>query len=221
MNTFVLDAAVVQIPDAVDDLASFRQWAHSEDFPEVGRICFLSGEVWVDLSKEQFFTHNQVKSEFNTVIGAFVKKEKLGRYIPDGMLLTNVAADLTSQPDGAYVSHQSLQSGRVRLVEGAEEGYVELEGSPDVVLEVVSQSSVHRDQVTLRDLYWKAGIVEYWLVDARGDRPQFEILKHTPRGYVAARKQAGWIKSEVFGRGFRLSRDVDELGHPEFALSVR
>jgi Uma2 family endonuclease len=221
MNTFVLDAAVVHIPDGVDDLAAFRQWVHSDVFPEFGRICYLSGEVWVDMTKEQFFTHNQVKSEFNTVIGSFVKTEKLGRYIPDGMLLTNVSADLTSQPDGVFVSRQSLQSGRVRLVEGAEEGYVELEGSPDVVLEVVSQSSVHKDQVTLRELYWKAGIVEYWLVDARGDRLQFDILKHTTRGYIATRKQAGWLKSEAFDRAFRLSRSMDDLGHPEFVLSVR
>jgi Uma2 family endonuclease len=37
-----------------------------------------------------------------------------------------------------------------------------------MVLEVVSASSVEPDTQTLRELYWAAGIKEYWLVDARG-----------------------------------------------------
>src|SRR5256885_8764701 len=48
-----------------------------------------------------------------------------------------------------------------------EEGYLELEGTPDMVLEVVSESSVQKDTKRLRQLYWQAGIREYWLVDAR------------------------------------------------------
>jgi len=53
MTTFMLYTDRVTIPDGVDDLSSFRRWAHSDDFPETGRICFLQREVWVDLSKEQ------------------------------------------------------------------------------------------------------------------------------------------------------------------------
>ena len=67
MNTFVLDAEVVRIPSWIVDLDSFRRSASSDEFPEAGRICYLCGEVWVDTSKEQVFTHNQVKSEFNLV----------------------------------------------------------------------------------------------------------------------------------------------------------
>ncbi|MFQ5929788.1 MAG: hypothetical protein ACE5MK_08810, partial [Acidobacteriota bacterium] len=48
----------------------------------------------------------------------------------------NVEADLSTEPDGLFVSFEAIQSGRVRLVEGAGEGYIELEGSPEMVLEV-------------------------------------------------------------------------------------
>src|SRR5262249_36027312 len=152
------------------------------EFPETGRICYLDGEVWVDMSKEQFFSHNQVKSEYNIVLGTLVKNERLGRYIPDGMLLSNVEANLTAQPDGAFVSRASWETGRVRLIEGVREGYVELEGTPDMVLEVVSASSVVKDTVTLRALYWRAGIREYWLVDTRGDQLKFDILRWGVKG---------------------------------------
>lgn len=221
MNTFVLDAEVVRIPSGIVDLDSFRRWARSDEFPEAGRICYLSGEVWVDMSKEQVFTHNQVKSEFNLVIGGLAKQERLGRYFPDGLLLSNVDADLTAQPDGTFVAHTSLQAGRVHFVEGVQEGFVELEGTPDMVLEVLSASSEEKDTMTLRNLYWQAGIAEYWLVDARGDRPMLEILRYMDKGYVTSRKQAGWAKSAVFGKSFQLTEHTDAMGHPEYTLAVR
>ncbi len=69
----MLDAEVVRIPWWILDLDSFRRWARSDEFPEAGRICYLRGEVRVDMSKEKNFTHNQVKSEFSLVIGGLAK----------------------------------------------------------------------------------------------------------------------------------------------------
>jgi len=221
MTTLVVDQDRVQIPPDLRDLASFRRWVCSADFPQAGRICYLTGEVWVDMSKEQVFSHNQVKGEYTRVLGGLAKANSLGRFFPDGVLLTNPDADLSCQPDGMFVSRDSLRRRKVRLREGAEEGPVELEGTPDMVLEVVSPGSVDKDTITLRDLYWLAGIQEYWLVDARGQRLEFDILHHGPRGYVGTRKQGGWVKSAVFATSFRLLRQEDELGHPEFTLEVR
>src|ERR1700731_3309073 len=138
MSTIVLYENAVHIPDGSNNLAAFRRWFHSEEFPESGRICYLNGHVWVDMSKEQIFTHNQVKQEFNLVIGGLVKASRLGRYFPDGVLLTNDRANLACQPDGTFVASRSLESRRIRLVEGEKEGYLEFEGSPDMVLEIVS-----------------------------------------------------------------------------------
>jgi Uma2 family endonuclease len=221
MSTIVLDSTVVRIPPRVKNLPSFRRWARSEEFPEKGRICFLNGEVWVDMSKEQLFTHNLVKSQFTKVLATLVEDGELGWFFQDGLLLSNAAADLSSQPDGTYVATSTLKSGGVRLVEGAEEGYVELEGTPDMALEVVSASSVEKDTVILRNLYWEAGIQEYWLVDARGARPSFEILCRSSDGYAPARKQGGWVKSTIFGKSFKLTCQDDSMGYPKYKLAVR
>src|SRR5262245_23919859 len=51
--------------------------------------------------------------------------------------------------------------------------------------------------------YWKAGILEYWLVDARKSPARFDIYRHTPDGYVAVRRREGWLKSAVFDKQFR------------------
>jgi Uma2 family endonuclease len=221
MNTVVVDEASVHIPAWVVDLESFRRWVHSDEVPENLRACFLDGEVWVDMSKEQFFSHNDIKAEFTAVIRALVKAGRLGRYATDGMLLTNVSANLSAGPDGIFITHQTLESKRVRLLEGKKGGFVELEGTPDMVLEVVSDGSVKKDTDKLRELYWKAGIPEYWLVDGRGEEIEFTFLRHSSKGYVAARKQDGWVKSAVFGKSFRLTRGVAEDGNPECTLEVR
>jgi Uma2 family endonuclease len=220
-TTLFVDGDSVCIPAWVHDLNSFRRWARSDEFPETGRICYLNGEVWVDMTKEQIFSHNQVKAEFARVLLNLVKLGGLGWYLPEGVLLSSVEAKLTCQPDGTFVSAEALRNKRVRLVEGKREEFVELEGAPDMVLEVVSESSVGKDYKELRELYWHAGIQEYWLADARGEKLLFEILRHTSKGYAAARKQGGWQKSAVFGKSLRFTRRVDELGIPAYKLAMR
>ncbi|HTU17570.1 MAG TPA: Uma2 family endonuclease [Gemmataceae bacterium] len=211
----------VSIPAWVVDLESFRRWADADDFPEDGRAWFLQGEVWIDMSKEQIFTHLAVKREFFFVLTGVVKAEGLGLFLPDGLLLSNETADISGKPDATFVSTASIEAKQVQLIEGWDGGFVEMEGSPDMVLEVVSASSVHKDTVVLRQAYCRAGIREYWLVDARQEPPRFDILRRTARGYAATRKRDGWLRSAVFGKSFQLTQRVNALGHPEYTLAVR
>jgi Uma2 family endonuclease len=221
MSTIQFETESVRIPLWVTDLSSFRRWADSAEWPEKATVCYLSGEVWVEMSKERVYSHNQVKTEFARVLAGLVKQRRLGRYFSDGLFLTNIEADLCSKPDGTFVSRESFAAQRVRLIEGSLEGFVEIEGTPDMVLEVVSGSSVSKDNEWLRDLYWKAGIAEYWLVDCRGERADFDILRRTAGGYSATSKSAGWMESAVFGHAFLLTRQADEMGQPEYTLEAR
>ena len=221
MSTIQFETDAVHIPLWVSDLETFRHWMDSDESPEKAIVCYLAGEVWVEMSKEQIYSHNQVKTEFARVLASIAKQKRLGRYFSDGLFLTNIEADLSAKPDGTFVSREAFDSGQVQLIEGSHEGFVELEGTPDMVLEVVSSSSVSKDCEWLRDLYWQAGIAEYWLVDCRSDRLEFDILRHTSRGYSAARKTGGWMKSAVIGQSFCLTRQTDELGQPEFTLESR
>src|SRR6185437_10252635 len=198
------------------------EWAGDNDLPEKTRIDFYRGEVWIDMGREQVFTHGHVKTRISTTLDSFTQSRDLGYYFCNGILVTNVAADLSGNPDGTFVSHDSIESGRVACIEGKrDEGVVELLGTVDMVLEVVSTSSVGKDTDTLRQAYWEAGVAEYWLVDARGDRLDFRILKHASKGYTETRKQAGWLRSTVFGRSFRLTRKKDKSGHPNFMLEMK
>jgi len=217
MSTITIGAPV-RIPGWVKDLASFRRWARSGAFPDHGWISHLGGEIWVDLSMERA-AHNQAKGAVNGALTQLVQQEDLGSYFSDRMLLANDDADLSTEPDGMFVSHESIDRGKAILVEGDQA--LEVQGSPDMVLEVVSDSSVEKDLEVLFDLYWRAKIAEYWIIDVRGETPRFEINRRGPSKYGALRQQGGWVRSRVFQRSFRLVRTVRPGKLSRFTLETR
>jgi Uma2 family endonuclease len=219
MCEVVLDEGVT-IPEWVTNHAAFRRWARSDEFPERGRFSFLRGRVWVDMEMERD-SHNQLKAEITEVLRGYAKARTLGRFWFDGMLLTHRRAGLSTEPDGMFARWETLRSRTARLVGGNPPDGVEVVGTPDMVLEVVSRKSLRKDTIELPELYWQAGIAEYWLVNPLGDSVRFDLLRHTPKGYRAVRPSGGWRKSAVFGASFRLAQTTDPLGHPAFNLEVR
>jgi Uma2 family endonuclease len=213
----------VRIPSIALTVEGFREWATSDDFPEHVRAAFIDGEVHLDMSNEEAEAHVGVKTEVYAVLAPLVRREKLGKFYSDGVLLTNEEAGVSNNPDASFCSRESLRSGRVRVVprEGHPGRFQDLVGTPDWVLEVVSDSSVEKDTQWLREAYHRAGISEYWLIDARGDAIEFTILLHKKADYTAAHMKSGWQRSKVFGRDFRLTRQQDEFGLWEYTLAIR
>ncbi|MFO0969634.1 MAG: Uma2 family endonuclease [Gemmataceae bacterium] len=212
--------AAITIPGDIRDLAGFRAWAHSDDFPQQGRFAFLDGLLWVDLSMEEIFTHSQVKGAAYATIREMVRAEQLGYLLLDGALLSIPVVNLATEPDLLFCLYQTIASGRARFVPGKKAGYMEIEGSPDMALEIVSASSVKKDKTILPPLYWKAGVPEFWLIDARQTPVEFQILRHGPEAYVPQSAGAHGIFSPLFNRHFKLTQTADRFGHPEFILEA-
>ena len=68
MSMIHFETDVVQIPVWVSDLGSFRRWMDSDEAPEKATVSYLAGEVRIDMSKEQLYSHNRVKTEFARVL---------------------------------------------------------------------------------------------------------------------------------------------------------
>lgn len=213
-----LVAESVLVPEWVRDLDSFRHWCSSADFPEEGRISYFDGQLYVDPAMERRL-HTQIKVAITAVLFALIRLERLGCFYPDRMRLVHPEANLSTEPDGMFVSKESLQRQRVQLREGDDS--LEVTGSPDMALEVVSPTSVQKDTVRLLELYHRAGIREYWLVDSLGEQAELKIYRHTPKKFVATRPNRGWLRSEVFGKSFRLTEAKNEADLREFTLEVR
>ncbi|HEY3787852.1 MAG TPA: Uma2 family endonuclease, partial [Urbifossiella sp.] len=127
--------------------------------------------------------------------------------------------------DGAgrnFFSRAAIAGKRVRLT-GAKRGHrdTELVGMPDLIIEVVNNSSVDEDTEWLMSKYWDAGIPEYWVINARSTPLRFAIYRRTAKGYVAVRKQESWSKSTVLERSFRFVPGEKELGHATYEFEVR
>jgi Uma2 family endonuclease len=216
-------ALCVRVPVSALTLAGFRKWATSDAFPENVRASFIDQKIYLDMSNEDPETHVGVKDEDTRVLKNLNRELKRGKYYGDGVLITNEEAEVSNNPDASFFSRKSLEQGRVRLIprEGRQGAYREILGSPDWVLEVISDSSVEKDSEKLRTAYHRAGVAEYWLIDARGGDLVFQILYWRKTGYAAAPVRDGWQRSRVFGRAFRLERQRDELGLWEYTLAVQ
>jgi Uma2 family endonuclease len=206
----------LQIPRQARDLTGFRAWAVSPRFPERGRIDFLAGDLEVDMSPEDLQTHSLVKSEISAVLQFLVTRQGLGEVYIDRARVSSPAADLSVEPDIVVVLWEALDSGRLRDVpaaSGKPGRYIEMEGAPDVVVEILSDSSVRKDLVRLPPLYAAAGVPELWRVDARKKGLRFEILALEKGVYVKRSPDTlGWVGSPRLGRRFRLLRQPTRPG---------
>jgi len=221
-TVFVTGSRQIDIPASVVDFESFRDWLHSGDFPEQGKVCFINGKVWVDLSMEEFFAHGQVRTEIRRVLANMMKETKFGRFAPEGTRYSHRETNLSTEPDGMVISHDAMLSRRVELVGGRDGDQTEVLGSPEIVIEIVSRSSEEKDTEWALASYFDAGILEYWLIDAREeDDIKFDICKRGKTEFTLTRKQSGWVKSAVLGMSFRLVQSEAADAQPEFTLEVR
>lgn len=62
----------------------------------------------------------------------------------------------------------------------------EITGAPDLVIEILSESTAGRDRTYKRTLYARHGVSEYWLVDP--DAQTVEVLMLTESGFIEAGK---------------------------------
>lgn len=212
------------IPAQVYDLERFRQWSQSEQFPEHGRIDYLDGQVEVDLSPEDIHRHGTLKSEISSELSSLVQKTRLGIVLIDRSRVVSPAAGLSVEPDVVVVFHSTFEAGRVREVPSARggAGVIELEGAPDLVVEILSDSSEKKDRRRLPPLYAKAGVPELWLADARQEPLAFEIHTLKPGGYALQKADSdGWISSPVLGRQLRLVVSPGPRNRPHYELEHR
>jgi Uma2 family endonuclease len=219
---FASGAGQVIVPAWVVDFGTFRRWLHSPEFPEDGKVCFINGKVWVDLSMEEFSTHNVLRTEIGRALANLMKETKFGRFVAEGMRYGHLETGLSTEPDGMIVSHDAMNDGRVQLVGGGTGAQTELTGLPEVLIEVVSESSEVKDTEWTMSAYFDAGVQEYWVFDVRDeDDLLFEIYKRGKKEFAAVKKSGGWVKSAVLGKSFRLNYAEGADGNPEFTLAYR
>ncbi len=213
------------VPPSAFELEGFRDWIHSAGFPEKVKATFIRGSLEVEMSPAELEWHAKLKVELVGELRRLIKRHNLGDLFCDSTTVVWPPAGLSTEPDLVFCSWDSYRSGRVRESERKEgsDRFVELVGVPDLVVEIVSDSSVSKDKRRPRRTYWQAGIPEYWIVDARGPaRVRFEILTRGETGYEPVTPDdEGFRLSPTFGRRFRIARRTNPVGRYDYRLLQR
>lgn len=220
----------LRIPIDACSFAGFQAWLRSGSFPERQRIDFLAGDIEVEVNAAELHTHSAVQMAIASRLHALFLERDLGEVFAGRTRVTSRVADFSTEPDVVGVLWESLEEGRVRYVagEGAQAGgaeparCAEIDGPPDLIVEILSDGSLRRDTEHLPRLYALAGVRELWIADARG--PEVAFTVHSLRGaaYAAASPDPqGWLRSVAVGRAFRLTREPTRGGTWRYVLEDR
>ncbi len=123
-------------------------------FPDDGlRHEIIDGEHYVTGSPVT--RHQRISRRFLVAIELYLREHPVGEifYAPLDLLLSR--HDIV-EPDLIYVSAE-----RIDVITEKN-----LQGTPDLVIEILSPSTRGRDHGIKRDLYDRTGVQEYWVVDA-------------------------------------------------------
>ncbi len=132
------------------------QWTYADylNLPDDGnRYEIIEGVLYV--SNAPSSDHQFTVTEASRQIGNFVVEHKLGRVLvaPFEVHLSETTRPV--QPDILFVRAANWPAERIAFFAGA----------PDLVVEVISPSSVRTDRVVKFTAYERAGVSEYWLAN--------------------------------------------------------
>ena len=113
------------------------------------------------VSPAPFFRHQQILLNLSAKLYEHVKERRIGTvaFAPVDIILSDINV---VQPDLLYIS-----SARSAIITKKN-----VQGAPDLLVEILSQSNRRHDEIVKRKLYERFGVLEYWIVD-----PELETVK--------------------------------------------
>ena len=152
------------------------------EFPDDGkRHEIIEGDHYMTPAPR--IKHQSISVNLASAVAPFAKKNNLGLVFtaPCDVILSD---ENVVQPDLLFVC-----TARAAIV--TEDN---IQGDPDLIVEILSESSRKKDEVTKRKLYERFGVQEYWIVD-----PELEIVK------IFKLTQHG------YGRASELSKETNDV----------
>ncbi len=160
-------------------------WDDIKDWPEsAGRTEIVDGDLIV--SPTPGGSHQRICTRLGARIEIFTEEHDLGVFYssPFHVILDT---HVHYEPDLCFVSKK-----RASIIQ---ENYID--GPPDLIIEVISESNRTHDTVVKFAHYEKYGVKEYWLVDQRDRLVNVFVLRGDKYEKLGAYTRGDAIKSEV------------------------
>ena len=152
-------------------------------FPDDGqRHELIDGEHYVTPSPNR--KHQRVSGNIHLLIGAWLEQRPIGQlfYAPFDVVFSRF--DVV-EPDLLYMSNERAAN----VLTAAN-----VQGTPELVIEIGSPGTRKRDETIKRRLYERAGVSEYWVVD-----PELDVVRVYQR------------EGETFARPVELSAEAGDV----------
>jgi Uma2 family endonuclease len=119
--------------------------------PEDVRYELIEGELL--MTPSPMTQHQRISRKIEFILEKFVAENKLGEVF-DAPIDVYLDDENVVGPDILFISND-----RSNII-----GEKNIQGAPDLVIEIISKSSAYRDMVQKKKLYAKHGAKEYWIV---------------------------------------------------------
>lgn len=165
-----------------------RHWTY-EDYYKLDdgqRYEVIEGELM--MTPAPTFRHQDIQVRLGYLIFNHVLEKGLGKMVfsPVDVVLDK---EMVFQPDIVFISNENMGI----IKEAA------VFGPPDIAVEILSPSSIHRDMEIKKGIYEKYGIKEYWLVFPDEKVVEIFALKDGRYELASSSEEGGKVKSAVLG----------------------
>jgi Uma2 family endonuclease len=128
----------------------------------------IDGEHYVNASPVT--KHQRIAYRIVLAIGIYLEDHPVGKLFFAPLDIVFSQYDVV-EPDLLYISNERREIITTKNIQG----------SPDLLIEILSESNRKYDEVTKRALYERSGVGEYWVVDPRRD--SIQIFRRNAAGF--------------------------------------
>jgi len=153
--------------------------------PEDRRYEIVDGDLYMVPAPIPY--HQKVSRNLEFQLHQYVKEHDLGETLqaPCDVLLSET--DVV-QPDILYIAKERLSIIKETNIQGA----------PDLVVEILSSASERRDRGAKQKLYARAGVTEYWIVDPTSKTVEVFTLSETGYQRTSLTNHSDTLHSPLF-----------------------
>jgi Uma2 family endonuclease len=176
----------------------FRHWLRERPRGDINHYELLNGRIV--MTPPAGWPHGRIEMKIGRKLDEHASRRKLGIVLGSSAGFDLPSGD-TVEPDVSFISAERLAGGAP-----PERGKF-LRVVPNLVVEILSESTAKRDRTEKKRIYERNGVDEYWILDA--DRRELTSF-HLERGRYGAGKTlvSGRVRSKLLPG---LALDVGEL----------
>lgn len=180
-------------PDEWRDVIYDKKTYTYEDYkklPEGAPYQLIGGSLVMTPAPEIY--HQEISGKIEFKLREFVMKNDIGT-VYDAPIDVRLGETDVYQPDIIFILHKNN-----KII-----GRKEIEGPPDMIIEILSPATAYYDLREKYRVYEKCGVSEYWIVDPK--QKKIEVYENRNKKYSLANEaeETGSVSSKIM-EGFSL-----------------